>query len=218
MADTFSGAADLGTLSTFPVTASIDPTGYTREAGEPAPFGSTAGTAWIKFQVSSNRTLYISTEGSAGDTVLGVYVANNPLIPAVNDLSAVATNHGSAADGQSKVSFAAVTGTVYYIQVGSFTSTLPNLYRVALYDAESSYVRMAAEVAEVVIDRAPPVRMAAEVAEVVIDRGPPIRMAAEVAEVVIDRGPPIRMAAIVTEVIIGRAGTKPWWGPEGMGL
>lgn len=93
------------------------------ETGEPrTSSGGTSGnirkTLWYEWTAPSSGTAVFDTLSTAlpvDDTLLGVYTGS-----AVDALSEVAFNDDSGAGSLSSVSFAAVSGTVYKIQVGTY--------------------------------------------------------------------------------------------------
>ena len=90
--------------------------GATRQTGEPAPFSSTGGSVWYRWVApTANMTTTFNTEGSAYDTVLGIYTGS-----AVNALSSVASDDDSGTGSLSSAGFNGTVGTTYYIQVSGF--------------------------------------------------------------------------------------------------
>lgn len=98
----------------------------TLESGEPTTTEtgpSTIGaTVWYSWTAPGSGTANFTTcnWGTGGDTTLGVYTG-----PAVNNLATVGANNdvaacadSSAGTATSEVSFTAVAGTTYHIQVG----------------------------------------------------------------------------------------------------
>ena len=88
----------------------------TKQAGEPAHAG-TAGGASIWFRWTADRTgrMTILTRRVSFDTVLAVYTG-----AALDGLTEVVSNNDTGALNSSRVAFAAVPGTTYYIAVDSF--------------------------------------------------------------------------------------------------
>jgi hypothetical protein len=90
--------------------------GSVSEEGEPNHCGVTGGASqWFAYSPPSNGQLTITTEGSDFDTVLAVYTG-----PGVDfaSLVPVACDNDSGSDGQdSRLTFAAVADTVYYIAI-----------------------------------------------------------------------------------------------------
>ena len=89
--------------------------GATAEAGEPDHAGATGGTSlWWVWTAPSNVAVALDTFGSDFDTLLAVYVG-----PDVSNLAAVVSNDQAGGD-QSRVTFDAVSGTVYRIAVDGY--------------------------------------------------------------------------------------------------
>lgn len=88
--------------------------GYTKESGEPNHAGDAGGaSAWWKWTAPEDSdAVTIDLTGSSFATLLGVYTGT-----AVGSLTEVASDAGSNPDGTSIVSFAATSGTTYYIAV-----------------------------------------------------------------------------------------------------
>ena len=87
----------------------------TKESGEPAPAGGTGtNSVWWKWTAPSGGNTTITTLGSRFDTAIGVYTGS-----AVTALTKVADNDDvtSGVIRTSSVTFNAVSGTTYYIDV-----------------------------------------------------------------------------------------------------
>jgi len=90
------------------------------EVGEPNHAGAAANAAgnfasvWWKFTAPASGTISLDTFGSGFDTVLGVYRANNPANPAVNDLVEVASNDNAGSGVQSQVMVNTTAATDYW--------------------------------------------------------------------------------------------------------
>jgi hypothetical protein len=70
---------------------------------------------WFAEQAETNGTMYIDTDGSSFDTVLAVYTGPGDDF---STLVSVACDNNSGLDGRdSRVSFPATTGTIYWIAV-----------------------------------------------------------------------------------------------------
>jgi hypothetical protein len=111
--DPFSGAFAIsgssGTTSGTNVNA-------TAQTGEPNLGSTTNQTVWWKWTGSGNGTATFDTFGSNFDTVLDIYTGSS-----ITALTLVATNDDT--DGvQSKASFTATQGTVYYVRVRGYHS------------------------------------------------------------------------------------------------
>jgi len=122
--DNFGNRGILTGYTNFVVGTNI---GYTLEPGEPTNGFSGAYTAWISWTAPDTGTCTVSTtiEGLVGasnvfDTVLTVFTGT-----ALNNLTRIALNDDdpSGTNGlQSKLSFSAVAGTTYQIQINSFST------------------------------------------------------------------------------------------------
>jgi hypothetical protein len=90
--------------------------GSTKEPGEPNHCGVVGGASeWFAYQADTNGTLYIDTDGSNFDTVLAVYTGPGDDFAT---LVSTACDNNSGLDGQdSRVSFSATAGTIYWIAV-----------------------------------------------------------------------------------------------------
>ena len=87
--------------------------GATRQSGEPnhAAVGS-AGSIWFCWTAPTNGPFTFDTSGSSFDTVLGIYTG-----AAVNALTAIASDNDSAGNFAARVTFNAVSNTLYRIAV-----------------------------------------------------------------------------------------------------
>lgn len=83
------------------------------EPNEILPIPAVQATAWWRFTATATKTITVSTAGSAFDTTLGVFWKDGTQAP-----SLVAFNDNDGALTTSRVSFAAVAGRVYYLQIG----------------------------------------------------------------------------------------------------
>jgi hypothetical protein len=115
--DNFAGAA---TLTLSGTTAQLTGTSVaaTKQAGEPN-HGNDAGghSVWWKWTAASSGAMTLDTAGSKFDTTLGVYTGSS-----ISALTTIASND-DVQDGvirTSAVSFAATSGTTYYIAVDGF--------------------------------------------------------------------------------------------------
>ena len=93
--------------------------GATRETGEPYTYGATAATKWFRYAPESTGTLVLTAGNNNFDTVLGVYTGSS-----IDRLNLVVKDDDSNGGLGSRVSFGAVAGTQYLVQVGAFGSTL----------------------------------------------------------------------------------------------
>jgi hypothetical protein len=115
------------TVNALPYTNNLNTATATVQTaqGEPSPScGNVGRTVWYSFTPSATTQTTISTVGSDFDTVLGVYTGG-----AVNALSQVICNDdiNGSQNRQSQVTFSAVAGTTYRIQVGGFGGASGNL-------------------------------------------------------------------------------------------
>src|SRR5258705_316553 len=70
---------------------------------------------WFAWQCPTNGTAVINTDGSSFDTVLAVYIGPGD---SYSTLSNVACDNNSGTNGRtSRVTFAATSGTIYFIAV-----------------------------------------------------------------------------------------------------
>jgi len=91
--------------------------GATTEAGEPAHAGTSGGgSVWYRWTASADLFMEFDTFGSGFDTVLAVYTGNQ--VSSLNEL----VSNDDAGSLQSLVQFPAVSGTVYYIAVGGYST------------------------------------------------------------------------------------------------
>lgn len=90
--------------------------GATKEIGEPNHCGIPGGASeWFAVQAETNGTMFIDTDGSNFDTVLAVYIGPGD---SYATLTNVACDNDSGLDGKdSRVSFPATQGTIYWIAV-----------------------------------------------------------------------------------------------------
>jgi subtilase family serine protease len=100
-------------------TATGTNTAATKEPGEPNILANLGGkSVWYAWTAPSSGTVKINTEGSNFDTMMGVYTGST-----VSALTTVAQNDDvSRRDLTSAVSFTAVAGTTYYIQIDGYNS------------------------------------------------------------------------------------------------
>jgi hypothetical protein len=93
--------------------------GSTAEGGEP---GGALHSIWYRWTATFNGTALISLGGSDYDTKLGVFTGS-----AVNSLTEVAYDDDDGPQNTSRVTFQAVQGTTYAIQVYGFTTGTGNV-------------------------------------------------------------------------------------------
>jgi len=99
--------------------------GATKESGEPNHGGNAGGASiWYQWQAPASGTATIDTVGSNFDTTLGVYTGSS-----VSTLTTIASNDDDTGAGvlTSKVTFSAVSGTVYRIAVDGFDAATGNV-------------------------------------------------------------------------------------------
>jgi Ca2+-binding RTX toxin-like protein len=87
--------------------------GATKEIGEPDHAGNTGGASvWFRWTAGRSGGLTVLTRHISFDTVLGVYTGAS-----VDSLTEVASNDNFGSGLASRLSFAAIPGTTYYIAV-----------------------------------------------------------------------------------------------------
>ncbi|MCA1615167.1 MAG: pre-peptidase C-terminal domain-containing protein [Acidobacteria bacterium] len=104
-------------ISGLPGSTSGSNLGATREAGEPYHAGNQGGASvWYKWQAPSSGSVDFSTSDSTFDTTLAVYKGTS-----VGALTEVASNDEvNPTNSTSRVTFSAVSGTVYYVAVDGY--------------------------------------------------------------------------------------------------
>lgn len=108
--DAFTSASALAGTSASATGSSYD---ATAESGEPAHAGQAAGKSiWWKWTAPADGVCSVDTVGSAFDTVLAVYTGAG-----VSSLAAVASDDQSGGNNTSRVGFAVVSGTTYFVAV-----------------------------------------------------------------------------------------------------
>lgn len=107
---------DSVSVPSLPYTNNQSTVDATTEPDEPSPCGAMGATVWYDYTPSQDETVSADTFGSGYDTVLAIYTGGS-----VDSLTLVDCNDDSGSL-QSKVSFSAVGGTTYRIQVGGFSS------------------------------------------------------------------------------------------------
>ena len=114
VAQTISGAQ--GTVTGANVRA-------TKETGEPNHAGNAGGASiWYNWTAPANGSVTIDTVGSTLDTLLAVYTGSS-----VGSLTVVASDHGSAGNGASRVVFTGSSGTTYRVAVDGFNNAMGNV-------------------------------------------------------------------------------------------
>lgn len=101
----------------------------TPQSGEPAhtPDNPAHHSIWYQWTAPGEGTpaiISFDTLGSSFDTVLAVYTASDPLLPAVNNLTHVVSNDDNGELLTSKVFFTPIPGTTYYIAIDGFAGDL----------------------------------------------------------------------------------------------
>jgi hypothetical protein len=98
----------------------------TLEAGEPNHyFAHAVKTMWLQWTAPAGGLVTMDTFGSAFDTILAVYTNQPGAGLSFNSFVQVAVNDDSVGL-QSRVSFPASEGTVYYIAVAGYDTASPN--------------------------------------------------------------------------------------------
>ena len=109
-------------VTTLPSQFTLYTQGATTEAGEPSdvPCGAMnvdpSCTVWYAYTPSSMQDVKVDTAGSDYGTIISVYTGN-----AVDSLSPIpgACGFWSQGHGQPEITFTAMAGTTYYIQIGA---------------------------------------------------------------------------------------------------
>ncbi len=114
--DAFASAT---TITTLPTQLTATTSAATRETGESSSTscGSLDRTVWYRYPATSTGNITVSTIGSNFDTVLSVYTGSS-----VSALTSILCNDQIDKTDQSRLTFQAVSGTTYYIQVGSYNT------------------------------------------------------------------------------------------------
>jgi hypothetical protein len=87
--------------------------GATRQAGEPIHAGvSGSGSIWFCWTAPASAPFTFDTSGSGFDTLLGIYAGST-----VSALTPIASDNNSGSNGASRVTFNAVSDTLYRIAV-----------------------------------------------------------------------------------------------------
>jgi MBG domain (YGX type)/Immunoglobulin domain len=121
VADNFTNAGSLGASTNGSGTASN--VGATTEAGEPSPDNILFGASvWLVWQPEVSGLASLTTAGSDFDTVLGVFTGNS-----LSNLDLVAADDDSGPNLCAALSFNAVAGTSYFIQISGFHGAEGNI-------------------------------------------------------------------------------------------
>jgi hypothetical protein len=95
----------------------------TKESGEPNHAGNIGGASvWYQWTAPASGSVTFDTIGSTFDTVLAAYTGSS-----VGALTSVASNHGSAGNGASRIVFTATSGTTYRVAVDGFNGSVGGL-------------------------------------------------------------------------------------------
>ena len=115
--DDFDRAQTLSAMSTSVTGTNVN---ATHQSGEPAhATNGGAASVWYRWNCLQSGTATFTTQGSDYDTLLAAYTGNT-----VSALTAVASNDDYIkGSGYSRISFAAVAGTTYYIAVDGYRTT-----------------------------------------------------------------------------------------------
>ena len=139
--------ADSRVLTGTSVTATGSNAAATAEAGEPNPAGVSGGrSVWWSWTASSSGGVTLSTAGSSFDTTLGVYTGSS-----VSSLRLVAENDDENFDNgvySSRVTFNAVAGTTYRIQVNGYNGDSGNITLNLTQSATSFAARQQAAITD----------------------------------------------------------------------
>jgi hypothetical protein len=110
------GSAKSATARGFSGTQVFSTVGASNEPGEPVHCGVPGGSSeWFAWQVPTNGTALITTDGSNFDTVLAVYIGPGDSYATLTNVAC--DNDGGANGKTSRVTFLAQAGTIYYIAV-----------------------------------------------------------------------------------------------------
>ncbi|GAB4170941.1 MAG: hypothetical protein Fur0032_10000 [Terrimicrobiaceae bacterium] len=118
-ATTISGTPTLGS----PIVVTGHNTGADHETGEPdSSPDSVLTSVWWKWTAPTTARFTLTTEGSAIDTILGVYTGSS-----VNALTKIAEDDDSGTGLTSRLAFDATAGTTYSFRVYGFAGATGNL-------------------------------------------------------------------------------------------
>jgi hypothetical protein len=101
-------------IDAVPFSASGSTAGATLEPGEPRSCDSIGATVWFRFTATQTLPLAVSTGGSGFDTILAVWRVTSA------GLQPLDCEDDNGAHPQSFVSFPAVAGDTFYIQLGGW--------------------------------------------------------------------------------------------------
>lgn len=113
-------------VASLPQAVTGSTAGLTAEAGEPAGCGSADRSAWWSWTAPSSGAVLVDTLGSSFDTQVAVYrgaasVSSLALVGCNDDVTTIGSP--STLVDESMVSFPAIAGTTYFIQVSGSSST-----------------------------------------------------------------------------------------------
>jgi hypothetical protein len=118
--DNFTAAASMPGWSSSTTGTNLE---ATKELGEPNHNGNAGGASvWYSWTATATGTASIDTLGSSFDTILAIYTGG-----AVGSLVPVVANDDAAGSSQSRVTFAASSGTTYRIAVEGYNAATGNV-------------------------------------------------------------------------------------------
>ena len=119
--DNFANARSIYNYTGSSLTISDTNVGATGEAGEPNHVGvsNPINSVWFSWVAPSNISMTFETKGSTFDTTMAVYTGAS-----VNALTFITGNDDVAGENTSRVTFAATSGTTYYIAVDGFSANI----------------------------------------------------------------------------------------------
>ena len=108
--------ADATAIEGVAANLTADNTGATKETGEPNHAANAGGASlWWSWTAAENGVINVSTLGSGFDTVLAAYTG-----AAVDALTVIALDDDAGTALHSDMSFAAISGRIYFIAVDGF--------------------------------------------------------------------------------------------------
>ncbi len=118
--DDFDGAL---VIAPIPYLDTADTTIASSAADDPTVtncgLGKGSATLWYKFTSSDNQSVYLDTLGSNYDTFIAVWTGLR------GSFTPVVCNDDAGSSEQSSLSFQALAGTTYYVEVGQATTSTP---------------------------------------------------------------------------------------------
>lgn len=117
--DNFANARSLYNFTGSNLSISDTNVGATGEAGEPNHHGAASplNSVWFSWVAPSNVSMTFDTKGSTYDTIIAVYTG-----AAVNSLTTIISSDDAPLTNTSRVTFAATSGTTYYIALDGFNT------------------------------------------------------------------------------------------------